>query len=258
MDQDQQGRPGVFKFSAILVGLLGVIAGAIMVALYHLVTTFCTCHRRPSSLNSVTNTRQNVQNNPQETSINRNTWLNLHSNCPLCRADTSSAPGRQVALSMYLPEYSNTSSAPDNATNTSSSPPPFPFSSQIYPIDQNGTYSTIITLNPPPPFPDAPRSVDLSPLEFILALMAVVTIPAIIYAFFFAVKCPVWVSRERPESPPELPRSSQGSAAVEVVDRRRDPVSGVKYQKETHSKDIGIECPVEIVIFIKVCQMQQI
>ncbi|OMO97168.1 Zinc finger, RING-type [Corchorus olitorius] len=139
---------------------------------------------------------------------------------------------------------------PDNATNTSS-PPPFPFSSQIYPIDQNGTYSTIITLNPPPPFPDAPRSVDLSPLEFILALMAVVTIPAIIYAFFFAVKCPVWISGERPDnSPPELPRSSHGSAAaVEVVDRRRDPVSGVKYQKETHSKDIGIECPVCLSVF---------
>ncbi|EOY07551.1 zinc finger protein [Theobroma cacao] len=139
----------------------------------------------------------------------------------------------------------------DNTTNSTSirSPPPLPFSStpQIYPIDQNGTVS-IVSSNPPPPFPDSPRSVDLSPLEFILALMAVITIPAIIYAFFFAVKCPPWTSRERPDSPRELPRDSRGSG-VEVIERRREPVSAVKYQKETHSKDIGNECPVCLSVF---------
>ena len=142
-------------------------------------------------------------------------------------------------------------SQPDNTTNSTiiRSPPSLPFSSspQIYPIDQNGTV-TIVTINPPPPFPDSPRSVDLSPLEFILALMAVITIPALIFAFFFAVKCPPWTSRERQDSHRELPRDSHGST-VEVIERRREPVSGVKYQKETHSKDIGSECPVCLSVF---------
>ncbi|XVE76350.1 hypothetical protein DITRI_Ditri12bG0165200 [Diplodiscus trichospermus] len=143
-------------------------------------------------------------------------------------------------------------SQPDNTTNSTiigSPPAPLPFSSspQIFPIDQNGTF-TVVTSNPPPTFPDSPRSVDLSPLEFILGLMAIITIPAIIYASFFAVKCPPWTSRERPESPRELPRDNRGSGS-EVTERRREPVSGVKYQKETHSKDIGSECPVCLSVF---------
>ncbi|XWS43705.1 hypothetical protein CRYUN_Cryun16bG0126500 [Craigia yunnanensis] len=126
----------------------------------------------------------------------------------------------------------------DNTTNSTiiRSPPPLTFSSspQIYPI---------VTINPPPAFPDSPRSIDLAPLEFILALMAVITIPALVYSFFFAVKCPPWTSRER-----QLPRDNRGST-VEVIERRREPISAVKYQKETHSKDIGSECPVCLSVF---------
>ncbi|XP_022744639.1 RING-H2 finger protein ATL33-like [Durio zibethinus] len=139
----------------------------------------------------------------------------------------------------------------DNTTNSTiiRSPPPLPssLSPQIYPIDQNGTV-TIVTINPPPAFPDSSRSVDLSPLEFILSLMAFITIPAIIYSFFFAVKCPPWTSRERQDSPRELPRDNGGSN-VEVIERRREPVAGFKYQKETHSKDIGSECPICLSVF---------
>ncbi|XP_022767525.1 RING-H2 finger protein ATL33-like [Durio zibethinus] len=144
------------------------------------------------------------------------------------------------------PFASPPSSQPDNNNNSIRSPPPLPSSSspQIYPIDQNG----IVTINQPTPFLDSPRSVDFSPLEFILALVAVITIPAIVYAFFFAVKCPPWSSRERQDSPRELSRDNSGSG-VEVIERSREPVSGVKYQKETHSKDIGSECPVCLSVF---------
>ncbi|XWS67044.1 hypothetical protein CRYUN_Cryun05aG0252700 [Craigia yunnanensis] len=195
-----------FRFNPIIFGLLGVIAGAIMVATYHLVYSVCNCYRRQMS--GTANTNQNVQHNQLER--------------PSGRSRSISTPW---------------------------SPPPLPFSSspQIYSIDQNGTV-TIVIINPPPPFPDSPRSVDLSPLEFILALMAVITIPAVIYALFFAVKCPPWTSRERQDSPRELPRDNRGSS-VEVIERRRESVSGVKYQKETHSKDIGSECPVCLSVF---------
>ncbi|MBA0651081.1 hypothetical protein Goklo_018449 [Gossypium klotzschianum] len=137
-------------------------------------------------------------------------------------------------------------SQPDNTTSSTiiPSPPPLPFSlsPQIDPIGQNGNIS-IVSINPPPPFPDSPRSVDLSPLEFILALMAVITIPAIVYAFFFAVRCPPWSSDERQDRP----RDNHGSA-VEVTERR-EPVSGLKYRKETHSKDMGSDCPVCLSVF---------
>lgn len=78
--------------------------------------------------------------------------------------------------------------------------------------------------------------------------MALITIPAIIYALFFAVKCPPWTSRERTDSPRELPRDNGGSTAEEI-ERSRDPVSGVKYRKEIHSKHIGSECPVCLSVF---------
>ncbi|XP_022743962.1 RING-H2 finger protein ATL52-like [Durio zibethinus] len=151
MDEGHHG----FRFNPILVGLFGVIAGAIMVATYHLVFSICNCCRR--QMLDTANTRQNVQHIQQERPSDRNrgistprlipifkyskdcnedmcaiclgdlkegeqirvlpdclhffhvacidTWLNLHSNCPLCRADTSSLP-EQVAVS--LPDSSRT------------------------------------------------------------------------------------------------------------------------------------------------------
>ncbi|XVE96860.1 hypothetical protein REPUB_Repub02eG0259600 [Reevesia pubescens] len=154
---DEEGRQG-FRLTPILVGLLGVIAGAIMVATYHLVYSVCNCHRR--QIVDTTNTSQNVHHNQQERPIDRtrttstpprlipifrynkdcneeicavclgdfkegeqirvlpdclhffhvaciDTWLNLHSNCPLCRADACS-PSDHVAVS--LPDSSRTQS----------------------------------------------------------------------------------------------------------------------------------------------------
>ncbi|KAK4270301.1 hypothetical protein QN277_023352 [Acacia crassicarpa] len=99
----------------------------------------------------------------------------------------------------------------------------------------------------PPPFPPPPPpSVDLSPLEFLLALIAVVTIPALIYTFIFAVKCP---SRRR-RYPDE---TSEGLPSVELVPHEGGDapsvVSDVKYQTDAHVKEIGSECPVCLSVF---------
>ncbi|KAK5804283.1 RING-H2 finger protein ATL39-like [Gossypium arboreum] len=156
MDDDDDGGGGhLFRFSPVLVGLLGVIAGAIVVATYHLVYTICTCYRRPTVETDNTTIQDVVDQNPRERPRQRNRgastiptlipifryskdcnedtcaiclgdfkdgeqirvlpdclhffhvgcidkWLNLHSNCPLCRAGTS--PPQQVAVS--LPESS--------------------------------------------------------------------------------------------------------------------------------------------------------
>ncbi|KAE8692845.1 ethylene receptor 2-like [Hibiscus syriacus] len=136
---------------------------------------------------------------------------------------------------------------PENTTNITiiSSPPPLPvFSSPPQTV-------TIVNFYQPPPFPDSPRSVDLSPLEFILALLTVITIPALIYSFCFAVKCPPWSSRDRHGEPRELSTDSHGVGGnvVEVTETRRKPVLGLKYKKETHSKEIGNECPVCLSVF---------
>ncbi|GMI69779.1 hypothetical protein HRI_000647200 [Hibiscus trionum] len=136
---------------------------------------------------------------------------------------------------------------PDNMTNFTiiGSPPPLPF------FSSSPQTVTIVNFDQPPPFPDSPRSVDFSPLEFILALLAVITIPALIYSFFFAVKCPPWSSRDRHDEPRELPTDNHGDggSSAEVTDTRREPVSGLKYRKETHSKEIGNECPVCLSVF---------
>ncbi|KAL4353351.1 hypothetical protein GQ457_06G007530 [Hibiscus cannabinus] len=136
-------------------------------------------------------------------------------------------------------QYGNTS----NITSISSPPPPLPFFSSS--PEQT---VTIVNFDQPPPFPDSPRSVDLSPLEFILALLALITIPALIYSFFFAVKCPPWSSRDRHDDRRELPVDDR---TVEVTETRREPGPGTgrKYRKETHSKEIGNECPVCLSVF---------
>ncbi|EOY07552.1 hypothetical protein QUC31_011267 [Theobroma cacao] len=142
---DEEGKQG-FRLNPILVGLLGVIAGAIMFATFHLVSSVCNCYRR--QVVDTANTSQNVERNQQERASDRirspstprlipifryskdcneetcavclsdfkegeqirvlpdclhifhvaciDAWLNLHSNCPLCRADTS--PPEQVAV----------------------------------------------------------------------------------------------------------------------------------------------------------------
>ncbi|KAL5742802.1 hypothetical protein ACOSP7_029534 [Xanthoceras sorbifolium] len=114
---------------------------------------------------------------------------------------------------------------------------------------------TILREPQPPPFPAPAGTVDLSPLEFILALLAVVTIPALIYAFFFAVKCPPWPFRRRSHRRSDDPEL--GNTAVKP-DEKEAAVSGVKYQKESHVKDIGSECPVCLSVFSDGEQVKQL
>ncbi|KAJ8754124.1 hypothetical protein K2173_002022 [Erythroxylum novogranatense] len=102
----------------------------------------------------------------------------------------------------------------------------------------------------PPHFPGPPRSVDLSPLEFVLALIAIITIPALIYTFFFSIKCPPAPFRRRH-------RRDVDSSDVLSVNNENNPTSAdakevvadVKYKKETHVKEIGSECPVCLSVF---------
>ncbi|KAF7845512.1 RING-H2 finger protein ATL33-like [Senna tora] len=127
-------------------------------------------------------------------------------------------------------------------------PQPFPFSVPPRAVGQ----ITIIAASPPPPpqqtFPDSSSSVDLSPLEFLLALVAVVTIPALIYTFIFAVKCP---SRRRRQS--DEASGGVSSVVSEAASHDgRDPapvVSDLKYRKDAHVKEIGSECPVCLSVF---------
>ncbi|KAG5249807.1 hypothetical protein OIU78_013286 [Salix suchowensis] len=117
---------------------------------------------------------------------------------------------------------------------------------------------TIFMVPEPPPFPASPRSVDLAPLEFILAFIAVIAVPALIYTFFFSIKCPPGPFRRRR-------RSHRSSSSVVVSDTlsvadtddlnvtasgdQKERVSNVKFQKEVHSDDVGSECPVCLSVF---------
>lgn len=100
--------------------------------------------------------------------------------------------------------------------------------------------STAVMNRPTPPFPSPHRSVDFSPIEFILGLVAVITIPALVYSFFFAIKCPPNLRLWRRRS------AGAGAGAVAAGNRTfsSDVALAVKYKKEEHCKEVGSECPV--------------
>ncbi|XP_062095656.1 RING-H2 finger protein ATL33-like [Humulus lupulus] len=102
------------------------------------------------------------------------------------------------------------------------------------------TVTTTIIFRPPPPFPAPPRSVDLSALEFILGLLAVISIPALIYTIFFAIKCPQDPFRPRRQ----ISSGRPSSAAASDVTEGPKPSDVVKYKKERDLKEMGEECPV--------------
>ncbi|XP_028783551.1 RING-H2 finger protein ATL33-like [Neltuma alba] len=139
-------------------------------------------------------------------------------------------------------------------------PPPssfFPFPPPPRAFSQITVINALPPPPPQPPFPDSSSSVDLSPLEFLLALIAVVTIPALIYTFIFAVKCPSRHRRHPDETsggPPSVvsePVSHDGGEAAAVV-------SDVKYQKDAHVKEIGSECPVCLSVFSEGEEVRQL
>ncbi|XP_061352906.1 RING-H2 finger protein ATL33-like [Gastrolobium bilobum] len=129
----------------------------------------------------------------------------------------------------------------------SAAPPPPPFASSPNSVFQ----ITVLPAPPPPPlFADTPSSVDLSPLKFLLALVAIVTIPALIYTFIFAFRCPA--SRRRHHSAGETsgdPSFVSELSHQDVENAGAGSVADLKYQKETHAKEIGGECPVCLAAF---------
>ncbi|GMN22089.1 hypothetical protein TIFTF001_027723 [Ficus carica] len=103
------------------------------------------------------------------------------------------------------------------------------------------TPTPALIIRPPPPFPAPPRSVDLSALEFILGLIAVISIPALIYTFFFAVKCPPDTLRRRRHHRESQDQTLPSDTAPEIP---QAAAAEMKYSKEAHAKELGGECPV--------------
>ncbi|KAE8706020.1 RING-H2 finger protein ATL57 [Hibiscus syriacus] len=63
-DGDNGGR--ALRFNPVLIGLLGVIAGAIVVATYHFIHSICNCYRRPATETVSTNSSRNVHQTRHE------------------------------------------------------------------------------------------------------------------------------------------------------------------------------------------------
>lgn len=104
-----------------------------------------------------------------------------------------------------------------------------------------------------PPFPASPSSVDLSPLEFVFALIAVVTIPALVYVFFFAVKCPPNPFRSR--------RYGSNSSEIDGHSNVDGVADVVKVEKEgNHASKgvVGSECPVCLMVFAEGEEVKQL
>lgn len=101
-------------------------------------------------------------------------------------------------------------------------------------------------LSPSPPFPPPPsrssESDGWSALEYIVSFLALVTIPTLIYTFFFFLKCPPIPSRRRHRrSEAFLEELSSGGGGNTD---NAEVISDIKYRKDTHVIDIGSECPV--------------
>ncbi|KAK7350266.1 hypothetical protein VNO77_08654 [Canavalia gladiata] len=92
---------------------------------------------------------------------------------------------------------------------------------------------TLSAVSPPVPCPCG--YVDLSPFEFILFLVAIITIPALVYTFIFVFGCPS--GRHRPEQ-----------NSIDVSDNLHNgdatSVSNVRYWKEVNGKEVAGDCPV--------------
>ncbi|XP_057757331.1 RING-H2 finger protein ATL33-like [Arachis stenosperma] len=110
---------------------------------------------------------------------------------------------------------------------------------------------TVLPVPPPPPFTVDSSSANFSPLEFLLAIIAIVTIPALIYTFIFAFRCSSSSRSEHAagdfsgDSSVQSELSSQDD--IEAAAFPGGVVADVKYRKE--STEIGGECPVCLSIF---------
>ncbi|KAL2250525.1 RING-H2 finger protein ATL33 [Sesamum indicum] len=108
----------------------------------------------------------------------------------------------------------------------------------------------------PPPYPVArPHSSDTSPLTAILCLVALITIPMILYAFFVALmKCPRNPFRWAPATP---------RAEVSCKADRLELVCGVKYRKAAEdgrkeAAESSDQCPVCLSAFAEGEEIRQL
>ncbi|KAF8110621.1 hypothetical protein N665_0081s0051 [Sinapis alba] len=120
----------------------------------------------------------------------------------------------------------------------------------IFPGTTITSNSTFIIIGPPPPFPAPPRSIDFTPIKLIFAVIAIVAVPALVYALFFTTPRS---SRRRNSSSPSRRGSSSSSDDTPHVTVDIPPAEIVSTttvvapepkKKETHSKEIGNECSV--------------
>ncbi|XLR54173.1 RING-H2 finger protein ATL33 isoform X1 [Arachis duranensis] len=117
------------------------------------------------------------------------------------------------------------------------SPPP-PSSQLVFYAPPLSPAQIAILNTPPPPFPGGSSSFDLSPLEFLLAIVAMVTLPAVIYTFIFAYGCPSCRRQPERNSGEHSSESRDGDSVIATA------VAEFRYQKDSHVKEIGGECPV--------------
>ncbi|KAI4324412.1 hypothetical protein MLD38_029904 [Melastoma candidum] len=102
------------------------------------------------------------------------------------------------------------------------------------------TPTTLILLLPPP---SPPPSLDPSPIQYILALLALVSIPILIYLFLFAIRRP---SLPTTIGPPLSSPSSSASSAIIQIKSSFTAAGGGKtvsddtkcYEVETNGEDV--------------------
>ncbi|KAL3536389.1 hypothetical protein ACH5RR_004850 [Cinchona calisaya] len=94
--------------------------------------------------------------------------------------------------------------------------------------------------------PPQPSQGGMSPLTAILSLLILIAVPALIYAFFFAISCPRIQLIRRPRRRSELGRGPDDEFNSTRKDTELACTGGaVKYRKEAdHEEEYGSECPV--------------
>ncbi|KAF2582809.1 hypothetical protein F2Q68_00001546 [Brassica cretica] len=119
----------------------------------------------------------------------------------------------------------------------------------IFPGTTITSNSTFIIIGPPPPFPAPPRSIDFTPLILIFAVVAIIAVPAFVYAIFFTFPC----SSRRRSSTSSRRRSSSSPddhfTSPNTTDRNSSAAAAPDSGKDNDSKEIGNECTVCLSVF---------
>ncbi|PIN11966.1 hypothetical protein CDL12_15431 [Handroanthus impetiginosus] len=115
--------------------------------------------------------------------------------------------------------------------------------------------TTTTSTAPPPSSAVRHRDSDMSPLTAIICLVALITIPMILYTFFVAMKCPRNPFR-RSITPP--------TAEVSAIAEKLDLICGIKYKKAAEGGREGAaggssdQCPVCLSVFAEGEEIRQL